>query len=74
MKDVLEDMIKEMRISGKMNEMNVRKHWHELMGTYITNHTSKNILQTRPVICLFGSSVVKSKNYLWREQNCSFFK
>ena len=34
LKDVLDDMIREMRIGGKMDEMKVRKYWHELMGTY----------------------------------------
>lgn len=41
LKDVLDDMIREMRIGGKMDEMKVRKYWHELMGTYITNHTTR---------------------------------
>lgn len=74
LKDVLEDMIKEMRISGKMNEMNVRKHWHELMGALYHEPYLKNILQTRPVICLFGVFRVKARIIYGANKNCSFFK
>jgi predicted nucleic acid-binding Zn ribbon protein len=66
LKDVLEDMIKEMRISGKMNEMNVRKHWHELMGTYITNHTSKIFYKQGRLFVYLESSVLKQELFMAR--------
>ena len=63
-KDVLDDMIGEMRIGGKMNEMNVRKHWHELMGTYITNHTQKIYFNKGKIFIYIESSALKQELYM----------
>lgn len=63
-KDVLDDMISEMRIGGKMNEMNVRKHWHELMGTYITNHTQKIYFNKGKIFIYIESSALKQELYM----------
>lgn len=63
-KDVLDDMIRDMRIGDKMNEMNVRKHWHELMGTYITNHTQKIYFNRGKIFIYIESSALKQELYL----------
>lgn len=63
-KDVLDDMISDMRIGGKMNEMNVRKHWHELMGTYITNHTQKIYFNKGKIFIYIESSALKQELYM----------
>ena len=64
LKDVLDDMIQEMRLGGKMDEMNVRKHWHELMGTYITNHTQKIYFSKGKIFIYIESSALKQELYL----------
>ncbi len=63
-KDVLDDMIRDMRIGDKMNEMNVRKHWHELMGTYITNHTHKIYFNKGKIFIYIESSALKQELYM----------
>ncbi len=63
-KDVLDDMIRDMRIGSKMNEMNVRKHWHELMGTYITNHTQKIYFNKGKIFIYIESSALKQELYM----------
>ncbi len=68
LKDVLDDMIKEMRIGGKMNEMKVRKYWHELMGTYITNQTSKIFYKQGKLFVYLESSALKHELFLAREK------
>jgi hypothetical protein len=64
LKDVLDDMIREMRIGGKMDEMKVRKYWHELMGTYITNHTTRIFYKQGKLFVYLESSALKQELYL----------
>ena len=66
LKDVLEDMIHEMRIGAKMDEMKVRKYWHELMGTYISNHTSKIFYKKGKLFVYIESSVLKQELFMAR--------
>lgn len=66
LKEVLDDMIKEMRIGSKMDEMKVRKYWHELMGTYITNHTSKIYYKQGKLFVYLESSALKQELFMAR--------
>mgnify|MGYP002367540755 FL=1 len=68
MKDVLDDMIKEMRIGGKMEEMNVRKYWHELMGAYITNQTSKIFYKQGKLFVYLESAALKQELFMKKEK------
>ncbi|MEZ5054494.1 MAG: DUF721 domain-containing protein [Chitinophagales bacterium] len=68
LKEVLDDMIKEMRIGGKMDEMKVRKYWHELMGTYIANQTSKIFYKQGKLFVYIPSSVLKQELFMAREK------
>lgn len=68
LKDVLQDMIHEMRIGNKMDEMKVRKHWHELMGSYITNHTTRIFYKQGKLFVYLESSVLKQELFMAREK------
>ena len=70
LKDVLDDMIQEMRIGGKMNEMKVRKYWHELMGGFISNHTKSIYYKNGKLalVGLFEDGEQKGRN-TWYHQN-----
>ena len=66
LKDVLDDMIREMRIGGKMDEMKVRKYWYELMGTYITNHTTRIFYKQGKLFVYLESSALKQELFMAR--------
>ena len=66
LKDVLDDMIREMRSGGKMEEMKVRKYWHELSGTYITNQTTRIFYKQGKLFVYLESSALKQELYLAR--------
>ncbi len=66
LKEVLDDMIKDMRIGSKMDEMKVRKYWHELMGTYITNHTTRIFYKQGKLFVYLESSALKQELFLAR--------
>lgn len=68
LKNVLEDMIYEMRIGDKMDEMKVRKYWHDLMGSYITNHTNKVFFKKGKLFIYIESSVLKQELFLARNK------
>ncbi len=68
LKDVLDDMIRDMRIDGKMEEMNVRKYWYELMGAYITNHTSRIYYRDGKLFVTMDSSALKQELFMAREK------
>jgi predicted nucleic acid-binding Zn ribbon protein len=66
LKDVLDDMIHEMRIGSKMDEMKVRKYWHELMGSYITNHTTRIFYKQGKLFVYLESSALKQELFMAR--------
>ncbi len=66
LKDILDDMIRDLRIGGKMDEMKVRKYWHELMGSYITNHTSKIYYKHGKLFVYLESSALKQELFMAR--------
>lgn len=66
LKEVLDDMIKDMRIGNKMDEMKVRKYWHELMGTYITNHTTRIFYKQGKLFVYIESSALKQELFMAR--------
>lgn len=61
-------MIREMRIGSKMDDMKVRKHWHALMGSYITNHTSRVYFRQGKLYVHLESSVLKQELFMARER------
>lgn len=68
LKEVLNDMIKDMHIGAKLDEMKVRKYWHELMGTYIANHTSRIFYKQGKLFVYIDSAVLKHELFLAREK------
>ncbi|MDB5228952.1 MAG: RNA-binding protein [Bacteroidota bacterium] len=66
LKVVLDNMIREMRIGGKMDEMKVRKYWHELMGSYITNHTTRIYYKSGKLFVYLESSALKQELFMAR--------
>ncbi len=68
LKDVLDDMIREMRLGGKMNEMKVRKYWHELMGSYIMKHTSQVYYKGGKLFVYLESSALKQELHMAKDK------
>jgi hypothetical protein len=68
LKDILDDMIRDMRIGGKMDEMKVRKYWQEMVGSYITNHTSRIYYRHGKLFVYLESSALKQELYMAREK------
>ena len=68
LKDVLDDMIQEMRIGGKMNEMKVRKYWHELMGGFISNHTKSIYYKNGKLFDYLDSSALRQELFMARDK------
>lgn len=68
LKDVLDDMIKEMRIGSKMDEMNVRKYWHELMSSFISKHTQKLFYKNGKLYVYVESAALKQELFMAREK------
>ncbi len=68
LKDVLDDMIQEMRIGAKLNEMKVRKYWHELMGSYITKHTKSIYYKNGKLFVYVESAALKHELFMARDK------
>jgi predicted nucleic acid-binding Zn ribbon protein len=61
-------MIRELRIGNKMDEMKVRKYWHEMMGSYITNHTTRIFYKQGKLFVYLESSALKQELFMARKK------
>ncbi len=68
LKEVLDDMIQEMRLSTKMHELKIRKFWFETMGSFIANHTSKMYFRQNKLFVFVDSSALRQELFLAREK------
>lgn len=70
LKDILDEMIQEMRIGSKLNELKVKKIWYEQMQGVIAKNTNKIILRDGILYVAIQSSVVKQELFMAREKIC----
>jgi len=70
LKDVLDDMIREMRIGDKMLEMKVKKIWFEQMQGIIAKNTKYIHLRESILHISIESSVLKQELFMAREKIC----
>lgn len=73
LKDVLDDMIQEMRLGPKMHELKIRKFWLETMGSFIANHTTKMFYSKNKLYVYIDSSALRQELFLAREKLKSNF-
>jgi predicted nucleic acid-binding Zn ribbon protein len=70
LKDILDDMIQEMRIGSKLNEIKVKKIWYEQMQGIIAKHTKRIVLSNRKLYVQIDSAVIKQELFMAREKIC----
>jgi predicted nucleic acid-binding Zn ribbon protein len=68
LKDVLDDMIQEMRIGTKLQEMHIRKYWNREMGIYITKNTKTMYFKDGVLYVYVNSAALKQELFLAREK------
>lgn len=70
LKDILDEMIQEMRIGGKLNEIKIKKIWYEQMQGIIAKSTKRIILGNRKLYVYVDSAVIKQELFMAREKIC----
>ncbi len=70
LKDVLDDMIQELQLGGKMNELKVRKIWYEQMQGIIAKNTKQILLRNKKLYVYIESAVIKQELFMAREKIC----
>jgi predicted nucleic acid-binding Zn ribbon protein len=70
LKDVLDDMIQELQLGGKMNELKVRKIWYEQMQGIIAKNTKQILLRNKKLFVYIESAVIKQELFMAREKIC----
>jgi predicted nucleic acid-binding Zn ribbon protein len=70
LKDVLDDMIQELQLDGKMNELKVRKIWYEQMQGIIAKNTKQILLRNKKLYVYIESAVIKQELFMAREKIC----
>lgn len=68
LKDVLDDMIRDMRIGSKMQELHIRKHWNREMGVYIGKNTKKLFFKDGILYVYLDSAALKQEIFMAREK------
>ena len=70
LKDVLEDMIQEMRIGTKIKEMHIRKYWNREMGISITRNTKDLYFKEGILYVYLNSAALKQELFMARGKIC----
>jgi predicted nucleic acid-binding Zn ribbon protein len=70
LKDVLDDMIQEMHIGTKMQEMHIRKYWNREMGIYVTKNTKDIYFKEGILYVKVNSAALKQELFMAREKIC----
>jgi predicted nucleic acid-binding Zn ribbon protein len=68
LKDVLDDMIQEMRIGTKLHEMHIRKYWNREMGPYITKNTKSLYYKDGVLYVYVTSAALRQELFMAREK------
>lgn len=68
LKEVLDEMIRDMRLGSKMEEMHIRKHWNREMGAYITKNTQKLFFRDGVLYVHVTSSALRQELFMARDK------
>lgn len=70
LKDIFDEMIREMKIGDKMLELNIKKIWFEQMQGIIAKNTKNIYLRENNLYISIESSVLKQELFMAREKIC----
>ena len=70
LKDVLDDMVQELRIGTKMQEMHIRKYWYREMGVYVIQHTKDIYFKDGVLYVKINSAALKQELFMARSSIC----
>jgi predicted nucleic acid-binding Zn ribbon protein len=70
LKNVLDEMIREMKIGNKLTEMKIKKIWFEQMQGIIAKNTRGIYLKENTLSIYIESSVLKQELFMAREKIC----
>ncbi len=68
LKDVLDDMVREMRIGNKLDEMQLRRHWNREMGLYISKNTRNLYFRDGVLHVYVTSSALRQELFMARDK------
>lgn len=61
MKDLLQKMMKTYRIENRLQEVDLRQNWEQLMGTMINKHTTGLYIKNEVLYLSVDSSVLRQE-------------
>jgi len=70
LKDIFDEMIREMKIGDKMLELNIKKIWFEQMQGIIAKNTKNIFFRENNLYITIESSVLKQELFMAREKIC----
>jgi predicted nucleic acid-binding Zn ribbon protein len=65
--EAINDYIKEMKLDGKLNEINLINSWEETVGKAISSRTSRIYIKDRILYIHLNSSVVRNELLMLRQ-------
>ena len=68
LKDVLDELIKTYRWSGKIGEMRIIETWKKVVGSMISNHTDKIQLKGKILYVSLDSSALRNELMMARSK------
>lgn len=60
-RDVLKNMVQEMKISPKLHELKIKKFWQEVMGTTINGYTKEIKLRRNKLFITIDSAPLRQE-------------
>ena len=61
LKDLLKAMLKQYKLEGKMDEVDLNSNWEDLMGKLISNHTKKLYMRDKKLFIELDSPVIRQE-------------
>jgi len=66
--EAINDYIKEMNLTGKLNETGILNSWEEVVGKAISSRTTKIYIKDKVLFVHLSSSVVRNELLMLREE------
>jgi predicted nucleic acid-binding Zn ribbon protein len=60
-KDLIQKMLKSYQIEGRVQEVDLRQNWEQLMGTMINKHTRSLYINNQKLFLAVDSSVLRQE-------------
>ena len=68
--DVLQQVLHENRLDGKLNEIRLMRAWRETLGDYINNYTVKLDIKNKVLYANLSSAALRSELFMNRVLLC----